>query len=68
LVFYEKQRGGREAGMDGPRDFGDYWADMSIWTFGHPAPVRLPNGDVMVAYYAGDETAMSIHWVRLALE
>ena len=68
LTFYTKQRGGREAGMSGPRDFGDYWADMSIWTFGHPAPVRLPNGDVMVAYYAGDEHAMSIHWVQIALD
>lgn len=66
LVFYEKQRGGVESGMGGPRAFGDYWADMSIWTFGHPAPLRLPNGDVMVAYYAGDESAMGIHWVRIA--
>jgi hypothetical protein len=65
LVFYEKARGGRESGMGGPRDFGDYWADMSIWTFGHPAPALLSNGDVMVAYYAGDENAMSIHWVRV---
>jgi hypothetical protein len=68
LIFYEKQRGGREAGMGGPRDFGDYWADMSIWTFGHPAPALLPNGDVMVAYYAGDDKALSIHWVRIALD
>jgi hypothetical protein len=66
LVFYEKRRGGRESGMGGTRDFGDYWADMSIWTFGHPAAVRMPNGDVLVAHYAGDETAMSIHWVRIA--
>lgn len=68
LTFYEKQRGGREAGMAGPRDFGDYWADMSIWTFGHPAPARLPNGDVMVAYYAGDSSALNVHWVRIALD
>jgi len=67
LVFYEKQRGGRESGMGGKRDFGDYWADMSIWTFGHPAAARLPGGEVMVAYYAGDETAMSIHWVRISV-
>jgi len=66
LVFYEKARGGAESGMGGARDFGDYWADMSIWTFGHPAPLLLPGGDVMVAYYAGDETAMGIHWVRIA--
>ncbi len=68
LVFYEKGRGGGEAGMDGPRDFADYWADMGIWTFGHPAPARLPNGDVMVAYYAGNQEAMGMYWVRIALD
>jgi hypothetical protein len=71
LLFYEKERGGQESGMGGKRDFGDYWADMSIWTFGHPAAVSLgsPAGpgsiDVLVAYYAGDETSMSMHWVRI---
>lgn len=68
LVFYNKVRGGGEAGMNGPRDFGDYWADMSIWTFGHPAPARLPTGEIMVAYYAGNEKAMGIEWVRIALD
>jgi hypothetical protein len=53
--------------MAGQRDFADYWADMSIWTFGHPAPLLLPGGDVLVAYYAGDEAAMSVHWVRIAV-
>ncbi|MCX6030354.1 MAG: sialidase family protein [Chloroflexi bacterium] len=67
LVFYEKKAGG-ESGMHGQRDFADYWADMSIWTFGHPAPLLLPDGDIMVAYYAGDETAMGIHWVRIGLD
>jgi hypothetical protein len=48
LVFYEKERG-KESGMAGgrgvhARDFADYWADMSIWTFGHPAPARLADG------------------------
>jgi hypothetical protein len=57
--------------MGGKRNFGDYWADMSIWTFGHPAAVVLGDSDhraddaVLVAYYAGDETSMSIHWVRI---
>ncbi|PKO22210.1 MAG: hypothetical protein CVU38_10445 [Chloroflexi bacterium HGW-Chloroflexi-1] len=67
LVFYEKPRG-VESGMGGARDFADYWADMSIWTFGHPTPLLLPDGDIMVAYYAGDETAMGIHWVRIGLD
>jgi len=68
LVFYEKKHGGPESGMGGKRAFGDYWADMSVWTFGHPTPLLLPDGSVMVVFYAGDETAMGIHWVRLALE
>ena len=71
LIFYEKAGTpgslGTESGMDAARDFADYWADMSIWTFGHPEPVLLPNGDIMVAYYAGDSTAMGIHWVRIAV-
>jgi hypothetical protein len=66
LVFYEKRRGS-ESGMAGRREFADYWADMSIWTFGHPAAVLLPGGDVLVAHYAGDERAMGIHWVRIGL-
>jgi hypothetical protein len=65
LIFYEKHRGERESGMGGQRDFGDYWADMNIWTFGHPAPLLLPDGDVMVAFYAGDKSGMGIHWVRI---
>ncbi|MGE5603826.1 MAG: sialidase family protein [Nitrososphaerales archaeon] len=66
LVFYEKSLGA-ESGMGAARDFADYWADMSIWTFGHPEPMLLPDGDIMVAYYAGDSTGMGIHWVRIAV-
>lgn len=66
LVFYEKNMGA-ESGIGAAREFADYWADMSIWTFGHPEPMLLPDGDVMVAYYAGDSSAMGIHWVRIGL-
>ena len=66
LVFYEKALGA-ESGMGASRDFADYWADMGIWTFGHPEPLLLPNGEVMVAYYAGDSKALGIHWVRIGL-
>ena len=68
LVFYCKARGGGESGMAGKRDFADYWADMSVWTFGHPAATPLPHGDVMIVYYAGDEQAMGVHWVRVAID
>lgn len=66
LIFYDS-RSGHEAGLEVKRDFGDYWADMGRWSFGHPAPVRLPNGDVFIAYYGGDSTAMGIHWVRIVI-
>lgn len=64
-VIYESA--GMESGMRGRRGFGDYWADMNRWTFGHPEACRMPNGDVFVAFYAGDTTAMSMRWARLAL-
>jgi hypothetical protein len=67
LVFYVKTMERQESGMQGKRDFGDYLADMNIWTFGHPAAVQLVNGEVLVAYYAGDSAAIGIHWVRIAL-
>ena len=66
LCFYESGAG-RESGMDAKRDFGDYWADMNVWSFGHPIARRLPDGDVFVAFYGGDAHAMGIHWVRIAL-
>ncbi|MBN1642033.1 MAG: exo-alpha-sialidase [Anaerolineae bacterium] len=67
LVFYAKALARQESGMQGRRDFGDYWADMNIWTFGHPSAAQLASGEVMVAYYAGDEAALSVHWVRIDL-
>jgi hypothetical protein len=67
LVFYEKEHGGAESGIGGRRDFGDYWSDMNVWTFGHPGPLLLPGGDVLVTYYAGDAGGLSVHWVRIAL-
>ena len=43
-------------------------ADMSLWTFGLPYSEALPDGDVLVVYYAGTETSMDIHWARLDLD
>lgn len=67
LVFYEKEQDEAESGIGGRRDFGDYWLDMNIWTFGHPGALLLPGGDVLVTYYAGDASGLSVHWVRIAL-
>jgi hypothetical protein len=41
---------------------------FSVWSFGLPYAETLPNGDVLVVYYAGTETAMDIHWARLAFD
>lgn len=40
-------------------------ADMQTWSYGLPFAEVLPDGDVMVVYYAGTSSAMDIHWVRL---
>jgi hypothetical protein len=65
LVFYESQAG-REPGVGVQHNFSQYWEDMYRWTFGQPAPIPLPNGEVFVAFYCGTPQAMSMHWVRLA--
>lgn len=41
--------------------------DMSVWSYGLPYAESLGDGDVMVVYYAGDQTAMDIHYARLSL-
>ena len=46
-------------------DFKQYWEDMGKWSFGHPAIRLLPNGRVLLAWYAGHPTCMSLHWARV---
>lgn len=66
LVFYASEIG-TEAGSAGQREFEDFWQDMMAWRFGHPRGVLLPDGDLFVAFYAGDAAATSMHWVRIEL-
>jgi hypothetical protein len=42
-------------------------AEMALWTFGLPYAEALPDGDVLVVYYAGSAAAMDIRWARLQL-
>jgi hypothetical protein len=53
--------------MEGKREFADYYEDMRVWSFGHAEPGLLPNGDVFVAFYAGDANSLSVCWVRIAV-
>ncbi|HND50842.1 MAG TPA: sialidase family protein [Pirellulaceae bacterium] len=46
-------------------DFAQYWEDMGKWSFGHPALRRLPDGRLLVAWYAGSPDRMSIHCATL---
>ncbi len=50
----------------GERDTGELLAEMGIWNFGLPYAEALPDGDVMVVYYAGDASSMRICWARLS--
>jgi hypothetical protein len=52
---------------DGGETTGAMLADMGLWTFGLPFAELLPNGEVLVVYYAGSEAAMDIRFARLKL-
>ena len=64
VVLYElpKVRGSG----NGFETTGQLLSDLHLWTFGLPYAAVLPDGDVMVTYYAGDPGALSAHWVRLS--
>jgi hypothetical protein len=64
LVFYESEAG-TEPGSAGEQAFEAFWQDMMAWRFGHPRGVLLPSGQVFVAFYAGNDAATSMHWVRI---
>ena len=46
-------------------DFVQYWDDMGKWSFGHPAIRYLGGQQVLVAFYAGAPSCLSIHWARV---
>jgi hypothetical protein len=48
-------------------DFNQYWEDMGRWSFGHPALRLLPDGRLLLAWYAGTPDCMSIHWARAVI-
>ena len=48
-------------------DFNQYWDDMGKWTFGHPAIRQLPDGHLLLAWYAGALVLLAM-WVYFALK
>jgi len=63
IVIWESPRPQRETNSTG-----EMLADMALWSFGLPFAEALPNGEVLVVYYAGGSDAMQIEWVRLGLK
>ncbi|MGC9317511.1 MAG: sialidase family protein [Armatimonadota bacterium] len=63
LVVYDAAA---DAAGRGDGSYTDYWDEMFTWTFGHPAGLVLPGGDLLLAYYAGlSPEHLSIHWARV---
>ena len=64
VVLYEHASAG---GRTQTLDTGEMLAEMNLWSFGLPFAEALPSGDVLVVYYAGSLSCMSIYWARLSL-
>lgn len=44
----------------------DAWSEMYEFAAGHPSAVALPDGDILISYYAGPRTDLTgAHWARL---
>jgi len=48
--------------------FEEFWQEMMTWQFGHPRAVLTPERDVLIVWYAGDDSATSVHWARLSID
>jgi hypothetical protein len=60
VVLYEHEREERLAA-----DATKLVRQIVHWSYGLPFAETLPNGEVMVVYYAGTETCMDCRWARL---
>jgi len=59
----------RAALSQGPEniDFAEYWEDMDKWSFGHPCVRVIDRNQVMLTWYAGTPTCMSVHCAAVEL-
>lgn len=64
VVLFQLEAPGRASGE---QSTGELLAEMGLWNYGLPYAEALPDGDVLVLYYAGTKAAMSAHWARLAV-
>jgi hypothetical protein len=68
LVVYSSDAA-KQRGLNGESDYAQYWEDMlTTWTFGHPTGLVLPDGTLLLGYYAGPTgTCLSVRWARVEL-
>ena len=64
LLVYDSTAG-TESGASGSRSQSELWGDMERWRFGHPRMVRLPDDEVFVVYYGGNDTVKTARWARV---
>jgi len=65
VVLYEHcSEPSSDAGSD---TTGAELAQMEVWSYGLPYAEYLPEGSVLVVYYAGTHRSMDIHWARVSV-
>ncbi len=64
VIYRHDERAALSQGADNI-DFKQYWEDMGRWSFGHPAICQLDDSHVLLAWYAGTPSCMSVHWARV---
>jgi hypothetical protein len=64
----QMETGTTGTGLTGTGTTGEALGDMTAWCYGLPYAETLPDGDVLVVYYAGQDRAMDACWARLRLE
>ncbi len=63
LTLYESVLASQTVRKDG---MADAWTEMGKFSVGLPATTSLPDGDLLVVYYAGSDTDhTNVEWVRL---
>ena len=63
LVLDDRLDRAQESGKSSMQDA---WSEMAAFSVGLPTTARLPDGDVLVVYYAGPKTDHTgLYWVRL---
>ena len=65
VVVYAHQTASPKGAQTG--NTGAALVEMGVWSYGLPYAEALPDGDVIVVYYAGSSEAMDACWARLRL-